>query len=40
MMLDDEAFQTRLEMQKQYCDAFYNWETRAMQWKSFLESLL
>ena len=40
MMLDDEAFQTRLEMQKQYTDAFYNWETRSMQWKSFLESML
>ncbi len=40
MLLDDENFQTCLDMKKQYCDAFYNWETRAMQCKSFLEGML
>ena len=38
-LLDDDALQQRLHMQKQYADAFYNWDVRAMQWKSFLEGL-
>ena len=38
-LLDDDALQQRLHMQKQYADAFYNWDVRAMQWKSFLQGL-
>ena len=38
-LLDDDALQQRLHMQKQYADAFYKWDVRAMQWKSFLEGL-
>lgn len=32
--------QARLNFQKQYFDAVYNWDTRALQWKAMLESLV
>lgn len=38
-LVDDSALQDRLHMQKQYTDAFYNWDVRSMQWKIFLEGL-
>jgi glycosyltransferase involved in cell wall biosynthesis len=39
-LIDDEAMKTRITLQKQYADAFYNWDTRAMQWKGLLEGML
>jgi len=27
-------------MQKQYADAFYSWDGRAVQWRQFLESMI
>lgn len=38
-LIGNEDLQTRLKLQKQYADAFYNWETRALQWQNLLESL-
>jgi hypothetical protein len=40
ILIDDEPMQQRLIMQKQYTDAFYNWEVRAMQWRNFLEGMV
>ena len=40
ILIDDEPMQQRLIMQKQYTDAFYNWEVRSMQWRNFLEGMV
>jgi|TARA_R110002073_G_scaffold246845_2_gene409618 glycosyltransferase involved in cell wall biosynthesis len=40
MLCDDESMSNRSLLQKQYIDAFYSWDTRALQWKSYLESLI
>jgi len=38
-LVDDESMNNRVLLQKQYADAFYNWDTRAMEWKGLLEAL-
>ena len=40
MLCHDEAMNNRTLLQKQYIDAFYSWDTRALQWKSYLEGLI
>lgn len=35
---NDKSTKSRLLVQKSYADAFYNWEIRENQWKSFLTS--
>ena len=39
-LVDDPNVLHRNRMQKQYADAFYSWDGRAVQWKQFLESML
>ena len=39
-LVDDPAVLHRNRMQKQYADAFYSWDGRAVQWRQFLESML
>ena len=39
-LVDDPAVVHRNRMQKQYADAFYSWDGRAVQWRQFLESML
>ena len=36
----DRNVQGRVAAQKNYADAFYSWDVRAVQWESFLASLL
>lgn len=35
-----EDMRNRMIMQKQYADAFYNWETRTLQWDSLIRGIL
>jgi UDP-glucose:(glucosyl)LPS alpha-1,2-glucosyltransferase len=39
-VVDQQFMQDRLNMQQRYTNGFYNWDVRAMQWKSMLEGLL
>ncbi len=38
--LNNEAIQSRITSQKGYADVFYNWDIRASQWTSLLESMI
>jgi hypothetical protein len=39
-VLAGDVVKQRLQHQKMYTDQVYNWDMRAQQWKSLMESLL
>jgi hypothetical protein len=36
----NDALKGKIQVQKNYADSMYNWNSRAMQWEAFLRSIL
>jgi hypothetical protein len=37
---NDQSMQTRLAIQKNYTDTFYNWDKRAKEWEGLIRGIL
>jgi glycosyltransferase involved in cell wall biosynthesis len=37
---NEKSFQTRLAVQKNYTDTFYNWDQRAKEWEGLIRGIL